>query len=126
MGSNPATPTTQTTENKELPRLYPEPGRDGKGDKNPSKSHEENQKSHGKSHGKSGHAQGKVADALAAEPSRRFTHRELAEAVFSGELIEGKHLVAVCRALKKIPHFHCRVGKPGRANGWFHKVSATP
>jgi hypothetical protein len=67
-----------------------------------------------------------VADALAAEPSRRFTHRELAEAVCPGEVIEGKHLVAVCRALKKIPHFHCRVGKPGRAQGWFHKVSATP
>ena len=72
-----------------------------------------------------GCVQRKIGGALAAEPSRRFTYRELADAVWPGEIVEDKHMASLCRALKKVPHFHTRVGKRGGLQGWFHRVSAS-
>ncbi|SRR5208282_2145656 len=74
-----------------------------------------------------GIVQRRLLAAFEAEPSRRFTMRELAQVVWPGEAIGDSHRASLCRALKRLPVelTRCRVGKRGRRPGWLQLVSAS-
>ena len=77
----------------------------------------------------SGAVQRKIIEAFAAEPTRRFTVGELAEAVYPGQAIGKSKKDAVRRALigvaPKIGPARSRVGVSGKS-GWQHLIGLKP
>jgi hypothetical protein len=78
-----------------------------------------------------GSVQFRLLAAFEAEPSRRFTMRELAEAVWPGEVIDRRHIATVSHSLKTLPGVKLSRRREGNSSrfhhpcqGWYYRISA--